>query len=245
MSGGAALTIALAGALGLVAGRAAAMIVGRYGPRRADRLRVPVVELAMAAVSMAVVARFGIDWTVVPPLVGGGALVTLATVDLQTYRLPDAITLPALGASLVAVSAVSFAVDRPDAIVSAVAAALGYGAVLWAAHELQPRGLGFGDVKLGPLLGLHLGWVADMFHGGWSAVFGLTAQALLLSCLMGVVMGLGVGWLRRRGRQVLPDPEPAEAVAVSTRLVDTSFPFGPALAAGTLAALLFSTALVG
>ena len=244
MSGAAALGIALAGGLGLVGGRAAAVIVGRYAPQRAGGRRVPAVELVMAALSMAVVARFGIGWTVIPPLVATPTLVTLAAVDLRAYRLPDAITLPSLAASVAAVAAVSVAVDRPGAIVSAAAAALGYGAVLWAAHEVQPRGLGFGDVKLGPLLGLHLGWAADTFHGGWSAVFGLTAQALLMSCAMGLATGVVLAVARRWGYDALPDPERGPA-ATGRRLLDTSFPFGPALAAGTLTALLCNDLMVG
>lgn len=199
----------------------------------------------MAAALMAVVARFGVGWNMAPPLLAAASLVTLSAVDLQAYRLPDAISLPASASSLAAIAAASVAAGRPGAIVSSVAAALGFGSVLWAAHELRPNGLGFGDVKLGLLLGLHLGWAAGIFHSGWGAVLGLAAQALLLSCAIGVGMGLVLALLRRRGFDALPDPGRGPPAEPRPRLLDTSFPFGPALAAGTMIAVLFSGALVG
>ena len=218
------------------------------------------MELTTAAASAAVVVRFDVGWAMIPPLVAAVSLVTLSAVDLRAYRLPDAISFPASGLSLAAIAAASVAVGRPSAIVSALVAALGVGAVLWVAHELRPSGLGFGDVKLGPLLGLHLGWVAGMFHTGWAAVLGLAAQALLFSSLIGLAMGLVVGLLRRRGIYALPDPERGPLAGGTgallpdpgrepsarprMRLRDTNFPFGPALAAGTLAAVLFSEALL-
>ena len=152
--------------------------------------------------------------------------------------------------------------------------------MLWVAHEVSPRGMGFGDVKLGFVCGLHLGWTAGAFHAGWSPVVGLVAGALLLAGLVGVAGGFVVAWLRRRGHQVLPDPaappdpDPAAAPdatlppiaspdpdlaapsciepgseqpdpAQPRRLIHTSFPFGPALAVGTMVTVLFSEALVG
>ena len=128
-------------------------------------------------------------------------------------------------------------------VAASVAAALGYGAVMWVAHEMRPSGLGFGDVKLSPLLGLNIGWAAATFHrGGW-AVVGLVAQALLLSCVIGLATGLVLGLRRRTGRSPGPDAG-ASASATGERLLHTAFPFGPALAAGTMVAVLFSEALL-
>ncbi len=283
---------------GLAAGRVSALVADRYRPRRAafrisrrrGRRPVPVTELVTAAAWLAVVHRFGLGWAALPPLVAATSLVTLSVIDLRVYRLPDAVTLPALAASLAAVVAASAALGRPSAVVAASLVAAGYGAVMWAAHEIQPSGLGFGDVKLAPLLGLHIGWVAGALHSGWRPVVSLALQALLMSCLIGVATGLALAMLRRRGHRILDDPAPAggdpmhtapaddpapagrprpeahpfpsrrppkpandpvlsahggdPATAASPRLRDTSFPFGPALAAGTMIAVLFSEALV-
>ena len=116
---------------------------------------------------------------------------------------------------------------------------------MWVAHELRPGGLGFGDVKLAPLLGLHIGWTASAAGGNWLAVVSLAAQALVLSCLIGLSMGLVLGLARRRGRARQPEPGPGTADGPATRLLDTAFPFGPALAAGTMVVVLFPETLLG
>lgn len=239
-------------------------------PQTLSRAPRTALVAVIAAVFAAVGARFGVTWAVIVPLILAAALVALSAVDLCCYRLPDPITFGAFGASLAAMAAVAPTVGGFGTLPLALGGAAGFGAVLWAVHEVSPRGLGFGDVKLGFVCGLHLGWTAGAFHAGWSPVIGLVAAALLLAGLAGVVGGLAVAWLRRRGHRVLPDPatppdadptsplvpqtDPASPLDVGLdpdrpgrfrRLVETSFPFGPALAAGTMTAVLFSDALVG
>ena len=202
-----------------------------------------LIELTTAALLAAVVARFGVGWDTIPPLVAAVSLVTLAAVDWRSGRLPDAITLVASAASLAAIGTSAIATGQPGAVVASTVAAVGYGAVMWVAHELRPGGLGFGDVKLAPLLGLHIGWTAATSGGGWAAVASLVAQALVLSCLIGLAMALVLGLVRRRGRQHQPGVGPGSGPA-PTRLLDTAFPFGPGLAAGTMIAVLFPEVLL-
>lgn len=236
----------LVGALsgGAVAGRLAAATASRFAPPRGARRRAGLIELTTAVLLAAVVARFGVGWNTLPPLVAAVSLTTLSAIDWRCGRLPDAITFPASAASLAAIAVASIATGQPGAIIAAAAAALGYGAVMWAAHELRPSGLGFGDVKLAPLLGLHLGWTAGASGRAWTAVAGLVAWALLLSCLIGLAMGLVLGLARRRARAHQPSPVGGAAAAPATRLLDTAFPFGPALAAGTMIVVLFPEALL-
>ncbi len=198
----------------------------------------------MAALLALVVARFGVGWNTIPPLVAAVSLVTLSIVDLRSGRLPDAITFPASAASLAAIVVAAIGDGRPGAIVWALAAALGYGAVMWAAHELKPGSLGFGDVKLSPLLGLHIGWTAAASGQSWWAGASLVAQALVLSCSIGLVTGPALTRLRRPRPQQQPGPGRGTAPAPATRLLDTAFPFGPALAAGTMITVLFGEALL-
>jgi leader peptidase (prepilin peptidase)/N-methyltransferase len=73
--------------------------------------------------------------------------------------------------------------------------------------------MGFGDVKLALLMGLSLGWVAN---GAGSAAY-LVMIALFIGCLVGIVFGLGVRVVRGRSG---------------------AFPFGPALAFGTVFVVL-------
>ncbi len=238
----AALAATAAG--GLAVGRAGVLVADRFAPPRAARRRLPLQEAVTAAAAAAAAGRFGVGWAMAPPLVAAVSLVTLSAVDLRAYRLPDALTLPSLGLSIAAVTAHAAASGRAGLIASAVSVALGLGALLWALHEWRPGGLGFGDVKLAPLLGLHLGWAASAAGGGWAAATVLAAQALLFSSLIGAAMAVVLALLRRRGVDPLPDPARDPAAAGSERLLDTVLPFGPALAAGTMIAVLYSVPLL-
>ncbi len=202
----------------------------------------PVVELVTTALVVTVAVRYGADWVVIPPLILVVALMALSVIDLYVYRLPDLIVFPALGVSAVAMVVVAFAIDHPEALGRAAAGALGYFGLLLVAHLISPRGMGFGDVKLALLLGLHLGWVAGSTYVGWSPVIRLVFYALLIGCFLGVVVGLGL--LRRStGREVVADPEAEEGQPA--RLLAHSFPFGPALAAGAVITVLFSDTVLG
>ena len=235
---------------GAAAGRAGVRVADRFAgvaspsrSRAPRRRRLAVQEPVTAAACAAVVWRFGTGWAMVPPLVAAVSLVLLAAVDLRTYRLPDAVNAAALAAGLAAVAAESFAAGRPGTVWVSAAAGAGYFAALWAARAVRPAALGFGDVKLAPVLGVHLGWTAAAFHRSWDAA-ALVAFSLLIGCLLGVALALAVFLLRRRGLDPLPDPERAAEAGAPARLLGTVIPFGPALAAGTLAAMVLSEALL-
>lgn len=203
----------------------------------------PWVELVTAGLWVAVAARFGWDWRVLPPLVLVTALTALSVIDMYVYRLPDRLVFPALGVSFVAVVVAGFAIDHPAAIVKALVGMALYGGFLLVLHLVSPRGMGFGDVKLALLLGLHLGWAAGSVWTGYVAVFRLVFYGLLVSCLLGAVGGILLAVLRRTlNRDVVPDPEATEGQP--TRLLAQSMPFGPALAAGTVIAVLFAESFV-
>lgn len=125
-------------------------------------------------------------WLLLAPL---GVL--LAGVDRAVNRLPDVLTLPMAGgtAALLGVAAL-----LPHSAGSWTRALLG-GVALGGAYLLlfliSPNGMGFGDVKLAPTLGIALGWY------GWDVLF-LGAFAGLL---LGAVYGAGLLLTRRAGRK--------------------------------------------
>ena len=147
-------------------------------------------------------------------------LIALSIIDMATYRLPDRIVLPALCGSIVWMTAVSLIAGRPEDVRSALVGALAFFIVLFAAHLVSPRGMGFGDVKLAALMGLFLGWATDTVL---DAVV-LVLWAMLIGFAIGTVAGFVI-LLRRRSNQ--------------------PFPFGPFLAAGTVLALLASSLILG
>lgn len=199
----------------------------------------PAVEIVTALLWVAVAARFGWEWVVLPPLVMVTALLALSVIDLYVYRLPDRLTFPALVLSFVAMIPATIALERPSALTKAVGGMLIYFVILLVAHLISPRGMGFGDVKLALLLGLHLGWAAGSAYVEWAVVFRFVFYALLMAALIGVVGGIIVAVLRRiLTRDVLADPE-ADGDQ-PTRLLGHSFPFGPALAASTVVVVMFA-----
>jgi leader peptidase (prepilin peptidase)/N-methyltransferase len=195
--------------------------------------RVPGVDGGLArtvlvsAVSMVVFGAIG--WRLVPVpayrlalpafLVLAAAGITLAVIDLDVRRLPDAITLPAYPVIAVLLTAATLLTDPARdgwgalvrAAVGALASVLVYG-LLSLPRSSQ---MGFGDVKLAGLLGLALGWLS------WS------------SLATGVVLGFGYGALY------------ALALVVTRRAGWRSrVPFGPAMLAGAFTAVLAGDWLV-
>ena len=107
---------------------------------------------------------------------------TLALVDLRVFRLPDVLTLPALAATaaLLGLAALLPAHDGswPRALLGAAAVGLLYLLLFL----INPAGMGFGDVKLAPTLGLALGWY------GWGALVIGTFAAFALGAVVGLAL---------------------------------------------------------
>ncbi|SFJ96841.1 A24 family peptidase [Cellulomonas sp. KH9] len=148
--------------------------------------RYPLVELATALLFVGATAwalrRDDAPWFVPAVLYLVAIAVALTLIDLDVHRLPNAIVLPSYlvvsGLLLVAAAGTS---DWP----ALGRAAVGGGA-LWAFYLLlalvNPRGMGFGDVKLAGVLGLCLGWV------GWGALVVGAFAAFLCGGLYALVL---------------------------------------------------------
>jgi leader peptidase (prepilin peptidase) / N-methyltransferase len=93
-------------------------------------------------------------------------LAALAAIDLDVHRLPDRLTGALTVGCAVAVLTASAAVGDSAALGRSTVAGAGLGVGYLVLRLLSPgrAGIGFGDVKLAPALGLLLGWVS------WSAV---------------------------------------------------------------------------
>ncbi len=181
------------------------------------------VEIVTALSFGLLAVRYGDELRVLPLLVLVSALVAVSVIDLQLLRIPDRVTFPALAISVPLVVVVSLVRDDgPGAVRAALVGAVAYFVVLLVPHLVYPRGMGFGDVKLGLLMGLHLGWL------GWSDLhpvagpIQLVLYALMLGCVLGVVFGVASALAtRRRGE----------------------FPFGPALAVACVVVAYFASDL--
>ena len=156
------------------------------------------------------------DWVVLSVAIV--AIGTLSIIDLKTYRLPNVVVGWSLVASVAAMGAASIATGDTRSLLVAAVAAVGYSVMLAVVFAVNPKGIGFGDVKFAALLGLHIGWAQA--SEPWTAIPIAIVSALLLACVLGTAMGITLAW-HRRARTL-------------KALLDTNFPFGPALGATTL-----------
>ena len=182
------------------------------------------VEVVTAGTFAQLAVRYGETWVLAPLLLLVACLITVSVIDLQVQRIPDRITFPTFGLSVVAIVAVSVHLDTTETIKAAFIGAAAYFLFLFVTHMIYPAGMGFGDVKLAAVMGLYLGWL------GWTPLLPvagplrLVFYALMLGCVLGVVFGLAVQIAtKRRG----------------------AFPFGPALALGCYVVVLFANDLSG
>ncbi|MEJ5868711.1 prepilin peptidase [Pseudokineococcus sp. 5B2Z-1] len=184
--------------------------------------RYPLLELGTAVLLALVALQVG--WSPALPafLYLGCVAVALTAIDLEHHRLPDAIVLPSyvVGAVLL-VGAAALQADWW------ALARLGVGlAVMWLGYFglalAKPGGMGFGDVKLAGLLGMHLGYL------GWAELAVGAFAAFLVGGLVGVVLLA----TRRAGRRSAIPFGPFMLLGAAVGVAA-----GPGLAAGYLGLL--------
>ena len=127
----------------------------------------------------------------------------LVVIDVERRRLPDRLVAAAAVIGAVLLAAATATTADGGAFLRAMLAAATAFSALFVAAVLARGGLGFGDVKVGALLGGHLGWL------GW----GQLAYGLFAGFVVGAVVALVL-------------------VATRRASLRTSLPFGPALIAG-------------
>jgi leader peptidase (prepilin peptidase)/N-methyltransferase len=176
-------------------------------------VRYPLVELLTSAVWLVLGwwswQPDGIDPLLPLLLVLGSAGVALWFIDIEHFRLPDAIVLPLYPVTVVGLVIAGLASGEWP-LVAALAGGAVWVALIGGLWLLTGgRGMGFGDVKLAPVLGITLGWVALE-----ASVVGLLA-AFVLGGIVGVFL-MATGRARR----------------------GTHIPFGPYLLLGALVGLL-------
>lgn len=190
------------------------------------RWRYPLIDVSAVAVLAIAGWRFGFSWQLWPYAVFFLALVVMLVIDIEHHLLLNILTYPTLLAGSFAVLILSGPNDYSDGLNPAFISAAIFGVVFLIAHLIYPRGLGLGDVKLIPSLGLFVGWMTTD-----------TLEAVMLMLYMfiganfiGAVVGLSLkAWAKRQPEERFahqPDEwEPGE------------IPMGPFLALATIATI--------
>ena len=164
----------------------------------------PIVELSTAGLFAGTAARFGSSWLLPAYVVLAAGLLVLAAIDLEQRKLPKQIVylVTILVGALLALASGETG-DWRRLVVAACAGAAWFG-LFFAINAVNPRWLGFGDVRLVFCLGLSLGWLG----------VGYVIVGFLLASLVGSVVGIGL-------------------IVMKGANLAIQVPFGPFLAIGT------------
>ena len=182
------------------------------GCKTAISMRYPLIE-ALTGVLVGLVSwKFGYTSMTLFAWIFTFALITLTFIDFDTQLLPDDITLPLLWLGLLFNLSHGFA-DLKSAVIGAMAGYLILWSIYWAFKLITGKeGMGYGDFKLLAAIGAWFGWQ-------------LLPAVILLSSVLGAVIGISLIVLTKRGREI-------------------PMPFGPFLAIGGIAALFLGPQLV-
>jgi leader peptidase (prepilin peptidase)/N-methyltransferase len=151
--------------------------------------RYPVVEALAGALAGFIAWKYGVSAAMIGALIFAWSMIALTFIDLDTFYLPDSITLPLLWAGLLFNVGATFT-DLRSAVIGAAAGYLALWTVYWVFKLATGKeGMGYGDFKLLAAIGAWLGWK-------------MLPIVILLSSFVGAAVGIALIVFARRGRSV-------------------------------------------
>jgi leader peptidase (prepilin peptidase)/N-methyltransferase len=152
-------------------------------------VRYPLVEALTGALTGYIAWHFGFTPTAAAAAFFTWVMIALAFIDLDTFYLPDDLTLPLLWAGLLFNLAGGFT-DLASAVIGATAGYMSLWLVFWTFKLVTGKeGMGYGDFKLLAGIGAWLGWK-------------MLPLVILFSSFAGAIVGVLLIVLARRGRNV-------------------------------------------
>ena len=145
----------------------------------------------------------------------GAVLVAQTWIDLRTQRLPRSITYTGIVLGGIALTITAIVIDEPERIWMMVLGAAIALVAMWLIFWISKGGMGDGDVRLAPLLGMYLGWLNPA----------IVLPGLFFGFVAGAVFGVVMMSTDRASRRM-------------------EVPFGPFLALGTLVAIFWGQQFV-
>ena len=174
-------------------------------------IRYPLIEALTGLLAGLISYKFGYTSTALFAYIFAFSLITLTFIDMDTQLLPDDICLPLLWLGLLFNINNGFT-DLKSAVIGAAAGYLVLWSIYWIFRLITGKeGMGYGDFKLLAAIGAWFGWQ-------------LLPAVILLSSILGALIGISLILLTKRGREV-------------------PMPFGPFLAIGGIAALFLGSQL--
>lgn len=204
--------------LGPVAALPWALAGGRCRPCGAPRPGwTGAVELATGGLFAVAAARLGWSAELPAVLVLLAGLVAVSAVDLVYLRIPSRFVHVTGALAAAAIAGAAVVAGPVDAVAGAAIGGglyAGFLGVFWLA---SPSMLGFGDVRLGGLIGTVVGWLAWAPDRPVEGPLVAVLRAAFVAGLVATVAGMVLLVVRRQNRP---------------------FPFGPAMAVGAVVAVL-------
>lgn len=181
------------------------------GCKTAISMRYPLIEALTGLLIGLVSWKFGYTSITLFAWIFTFALISLTFIDFDTQLLPDDITLPLLWLGLLFNLNNGFT-DIKSAVIGVIAGYLILWSIYWAFKLVTGKeGMGYGDFKLLAAIGAWFGWQ-------------LLPAVILLSSVLGAVIGISLIVFTKRGREI-------------------PMPFGPFLAIGGIVALFLGPQL--
>ncbi len=177
-------------------------------------VRYPLVELGTALLFVAIsvqLAHLGLLQALPAYLFFAAVGIALTAIDLDVYRLPNAIVYPSYAVLAILLALASVLDGSLELLLRAAIGAAALFAFYLALVVIHPAGMGLGDVKLAGVIGGALGFLS------YPALVIGSFAAFLIGALVAVALVLA----RHAGRK-------------------TAIPFGPAMVAGALLAIFAS-----
>ena len=169
--------------------------------------RYPLIECVSAGLAGLAAAHFGYGASAAGAILLLWGLLALTFIDFDTQYLPDSLTLPLLWGGLL-FNLTGTYVSLDAAVIGAMAGYLSLWSIYWGFKLVTGKeGMGYGDFKLLAALGAWLGWQ-------------MLPLVILLSALVGAIIGISLIVFMKRGREI-------------------PIPFGPYLAMAGAIALFY------
>ncbi len=173
--------------------------------------RYPAIELLTGVLGAAAIFHFGATMQGLAALVLSWCLVALTFIDFDTQLLPDDITLPLVWLGLL-INIFGVFTSLSAAVIGAMFGYLLLWSIYWAFKLITGKeGMGYGDFKLLAALGAWFGWQQ-------------IPAIILLSSVVGAVVGISLMVLSKRGKEI-------------------PIPFGPYLAGAGILSMYFNQPL--
>jgi leader peptidase (prepilin peptidase)/N-methyltransferase len=167
-------------------------------------LRYIIVETVTGSLFLYLYFLFGLKPVLFIWLFFFSVLILISFIDIETFLVPDSVVYPAI---LVGI-ALSLLIWNP---IEHIAGLILGGGIIFLLVKISPiflkkSGMGEGDIGISALIGIFLGWR-------------LLLSSLIISSVLGIVLGGGILWIKRQWGSYIP--------------------YGPYLSAGALISFVF------